>query len=187
MSENRKVKYTRRVIKDGFLQLLQEKPIGKITVAEICEIADVHRGTFYQHYHDVYALLETIENGLLEKLKEIQPMLENSMQELTYSIIIMIFNEQDTCRAILGKHGDVKFLERILDLCRESSYRKYRKAGINEEDFQFIYTYVTSGCIGLIRSWVNSGFHEPPEKVLSYLEQLSNSGFSGFANKQANI
>lgn len=183
MQENRKVRYTRRVIKEAFLQCLQEKPIGKITVAEVCEIADVHRGTFYQHYHDVYQLLETIENDLYAKLHEIQPMLENSMGSVASSAVIMIFGEQDTCRAILGKHGDVQFLKRILDLCRESSYGKYRKAGIPEEDHHYLYTYFTSGCIGVIRSWVESGFVESPEKIMEYITQLTQSGLEGFVEK----
>jgi AcrR family transcriptional regulator len=183
MIESRKVKYTRKVIREAFLQLLQEKPIGKITVAEICDIADIHRGTFYQHYHDVYELLETIEGELFEKLKEIQPMLENSMSSLTSAAVVMIFREQDTCRAILGKYGDAQFLERILDMCRESSYAKYKKAGVKPACFSFIYTYFTSGCIGVIRSWVDSGFAENPESIMNYMEQLTQNGLSGFAEQ----
>ncbi|PWW08788.1 TetR family transcriptional regulator [Paenibacillus cellulosilyticus] len=184
MNESRKVKYTRRVIKESFLQLLLEKSIGKITIAEICQLADIHRGTFYQHYHDVYQLLESIENELFEKFKEMQLMQENSISSDASAAITLINNERDTCRAILGKFGDTKFLKRILDLYRQSSYNKYGKNGVKEEDFHFIYTYFTSGCIGVISSWVESGYQEQPEKIMRYIERLSQLGVSGFINKQ---
>ena len=35
---DRRIKYTKKVIKDTFLELLEEKDINKITVSEICEI-----------------------------------------------------------------------------------------------------------------------------------------------------
>lgn len=183
MNESRKVKYTRKVIKQSFLSLLMERPIGKITVAEICKLADVHRGTFYQHYHDVYHLLEVIEEELYKQFEEMLPILENSMTSITSVAVTLIYNEQDVCRAILGEHGDTRFLQRVLNLCRQSSYNSYAKIGINEKDSQVIYTFVTSGCVGIILSWVNTGFKESADVVMSYIERLTQSGMSDFMNK----
>ena len=41
-----RVRYTRRVLKDSFLLLLKEKPVNKITVKRVCELAEVNRATF---------------------------------------------------------------------------------------------------------------------------------------------
>lgn len=54
--EDRRVRYTKQAIRDGFLRLLAEKPIEKISVTEICREADINRGTFYAHYSDPYEL-----------------------------------------------------------------------------------------------------------------------------------
>ena len=51
---DRRVKYTKKVIKDTFLSLLEKKDISSISVKELCDIADVNRGTFYRYYEDIY-------------------------------------------------------------------------------------------------------------------------------------
>ena len=47
---DRRVKYTKKIIKDTFLNLLKEKEISKITVSEICKLSDINRATFYRYY-----------------------------------------------------------------------------------------------------------------------------------------
>ena len=40
--------------------LLQIKPYTKISVTELCRLADINRGTFYIHYFDVDDVLDDI-------------------------------------------------------------------------------------------------------------------------------
>jgi len=49
---DRRVKYTRMVLKESFINLLEKKDISQITIKEICEDADINRATFYAHYND---------------------------------------------------------------------------------------------------------------------------------------
>ena len=65
MEENRRVKITKTMIKDAFLELLEKHPIEKISVTDICKGADVNRSTFYAYYTDVTELLHEIENNVL--------------------------------------------------------------------------------------------------------------------------
>ena len=55
---DRRVKYTKSTIEDTFLNLLEKKDIGEITVTEICEKADINRATFYRYYIDIYELIK---------------------------------------------------------------------------------------------------------------------------------
>lgn len=55
---NEQYKSNERVILDVFTRLLEEKNIEKITVKEICEEAHINRSTFYNHFEDVYGVLE---------------------------------------------------------------------------------------------------------------------------------
>jgi len=67
---DRRTLYTQSVIKDAFIKLLQRKHIGKITVTEICKLAEINRATFYIHYHDPYDLMEKLEAEQGAKLVE---------------------------------------------------------------------------------------------------------------------
>ena len=66
---DRRTKFTQKVIKDTFLDLLETKDIKKITVSEICEKADINRATFYRYYLDVYDLLDKIQEEFVNELK----------------------------------------------------------------------------------------------------------------------
>ena len=65
-----RVRFTRMVIEQSFLELLREKPVSKITVTELCEKAQINRATFYKHYLDVADLLEKIEENLFDQIRE---------------------------------------------------------------------------------------------------------------------
>ena len=65
---DRRTKYTQKVIKETFINLLEEKEITKITVSEICKIADINRATFYRYYLDVYDLLSNIQKEMAANL-----------------------------------------------------------------------------------------------------------------------
>jgi AcrR family transcriptional regulator len=177
--EGRKVKYTRRVIREAYFELLREKPITKITIAEICEKADVHRGTFYQHYHDIYALQEKIEAELMGKFDKLLPLLESGQSDLAELTVLAIFEERDMCRAILGENGNEVFLKHLIEKCRNSSYIKYEKANIDSKDFNAVYTFVTAGCVGVIRDWIARDYHETPEYLIEMIRKLTKSGIDG--------
>jgi len=52
-----RVKRTRQLIQQAFMQLLAEKDFQNITVQDISDRAEVNRATFYAHFEDKYALL----------------------------------------------------------------------------------------------------------------------------------
>ncbi len=58
---DRRVRKTRRQLKECLTRLLKEKKIQDITVRELAEMADINRGTFYLHYKDVFDLMDQIK------------------------------------------------------------------------------------------------------------------------------
>ena len=65
---DRRIKYTKKVIKESFFQLLEEKDITKVTVSELCEKADINRATFYRYYIDIFDLLEKIKEEFVKEI-----------------------------------------------------------------------------------------------------------------------
>ena len=63
-------RFTERAIMDAFFELLVEKPLDKVTVADIAQRCGINRNTFYYHYHDVYDLLESLIDSELRKVME---------------------------------------------------------------------------------------------------------------------
>lgn len=63
-----RVKKTKNAIINAFLQLRAKKPLERITVKELSDLAEINKATFYLHYKDIYDLSETLENELLDSV-----------------------------------------------------------------------------------------------------------------------
>ena len=50
--------FTKKAIKETFIELLDERPLNKITVKDIVEACGINRNSFYYHFEDLPALVE---------------------------------------------------------------------------------------------------------------------------------
>ena len=51
---------TKRVLANSLKELVQEVPLEKITIADICASSGMNRKSFYYHFRDKYDLLKYI-------------------------------------------------------------------------------------------------------------------------------
>jgi len=89
-----RVKRTRQLLLQAFLALLEEKHnIHSISVQDIAERATVNRATFYAHFEDKYALLETWMRAKFHRALERQLPAASTLQISTlHTLILAVFN-----------------------------------------------------------------------------------------------
>ena len=66
MPESRRVKMTKRLIKEAFIELLEKKPFNKVSVTDLCNTAEINRSTFYAYYEDVPMLLREVQERIID-------------------------------------------------------------------------------------------------------------------------
>lgn len=96
MSSNEKtldprVKRTRTVLKEAFIELMQEKSFQAITVQNIADRAEINRVTFYAHYADKYQLIEQVmfewfEKTLEEYISDTESLSQDSLSRLIVGV-----------------------------------------------------------------------------------------------------
>ncbi len=59
---------TNRSIINAFLLLRRQKPLERITVRELSELAEISKATFYLHYRDIYDLSEQLQNQVIQDI-----------------------------------------------------------------------------------------------------------------------
>ena len=69
--QDRRAKRTAMQIKETMFAFMQKKAIHEITVSEICKACQINRATFYDHYRDVFDLVQDMENDVLLALQEL--------------------------------------------------------------------------------------------------------------------
>ena len=70
LENDRRTRLTKALIRQAFTSLLEEKPIQRIAVTELCQRAGINRSTFYAHYDDIYDLLQQIEEDMLRDFQQ---------------------------------------------------------------------------------------------------------------------
>ena len=160
-SESRRVKMTKRLLKDALMDLMEEKPLAAVSVTDLCNLADVNRSTFYSYYNDTIELLKEIENDVIEKIpvadaKGRRIDLDQSLIE-DFTLFFGYVRKHARDFNVLLQTGDVHFSERLM----EAVMQRFPKPG-QEAAYPLLarwgYIYAPSGVIGLMREWINGGF-----------------------------
>ncbi len=63
-------KKTRRSIRQAFLKLRKTKPVEKISIKELAELAEISKATFYLHYKDIFDLSDQLQNEVIQSVLE---------------------------------------------------------------------------------------------------------------------
>lgn len=175
---DRRVRYTKMVIRESFIALLKEKPISKITVKEICAGADINRATFYAHYADPYALLHEIEEALI---RDIQQYLTTDTETDDVTMLSKIFQyiraNADMCSVLLSDYSDAHFQQLLRDLVQHELGLMLRDSStFSDGDGAFILTFVLTGCVGIIRQWLDSGMVKSDLALAQLILRLFHQG-----------
>lgn len=160
MKTDKRVRYTKMFLKEALIKLLNEKPISRVTIKELCEEAEINRATFYAHYQDQYDLLEQTEmelvNNLLEYLNSLsKDPNEDRISQITKEVLRNIDANKELVCVLWGKNGDMNFQEQMTQLFRDSFITLLEnKNNRNTLENELIYSYTIHGCIGVMRKWL---------------------------------
>ncbi len=112
---NRSSAKTKRLIKSVFAEMLSEyKEISKISVSELCNRADISRGTFYSHYDDTYGIAEDYENELIDRFFDNAKLVEAANAEKFAEIFFRYIRENDENYKLLCRSNDFLFAAKKL-------------------------------------------------------------------------
>ena len=158
---DRRVKYTRMVLKESFIDLLEKKDISQITVKEICENADINRATFYAHYNDQYDLLAKIEDEFMENIRDYLDELEQNNNKvnpvlLAEKIFEYIKENAKLCKLLLSERGGLNFQKRVMMLVYDTIINELTSnSRITKEDAEYVYSFTITGCVGIVQKWLD--------------------------------
>lgn len=182
---DRRVKYTKMILKKSITELLTEKPLEKITVKEICERADVNRGTFYSHYSDQFDLYNSIVGELIEGVFErLGDFLKSGRHDLLKSVVLVYeyIKENSTLVGVLLQSNTGYSLDTQLCDIIEKVYLRNIKSNMSDDSIvDAAYSFMASGNIGLIKYWLNSGMEKSVEEMASLSVRISTAGLSAIS------
>lgn len=168
---DRRVIKTRRQLKKGLAALMKEKSVNQITVKELVEEVDINRSTFYLHFKDIQDLLREIEENMEAQIKraiEEHPIVSGNENAFYFieDMFRVLDEEREISKALIGPNGDMGFIHRIERIIKENSRGTLEKVFPGKkEDLKYFYAFCLSGCLGLVKVWLNEGEEKSPEEM----------------------
>ena len=168
---DRRVIKTRRQLKKGLAALMKEKSVNQITVKELVEEVDINRSTFYLHFKDIQDLLREIEENMEAQIKraiEEHPIVSGNENAFYFieDMFRVLDEEREISKALIGPNGDMGFIHRIERIIKENSRGTLEKMFPGKkEDLKYFYAFCLSGCLGLVKVWLNEGEDKSPEEM----------------------
>ena len=78
------------------------------------------------------------------------------------------------CKLLLGERGELNFQKRVFTLIYEKSIHDLTKSGaISKVDAEYIYAFTLTGCVGLIRKWLNDDMKKTPRFMAETIIKLT--------------
>jgi len=175
---DRRVRKTRMQLRAGLTQLMREKSIKDITVRELAQLVDINRCTFYLHYRDIYDMVDQVQQDVFEEFESL--VLSHPPSELEGSPLPMLLDlyqffaqNADLSAAFLGGNGDMSFFNKLIGLLREHVFEFWLQERKKDPDqFDYFFSFISSGCIGMLREWFNRDMRETPAQMAALTEQL---------------
>jgi len=189
LKEDRRVRKTKKALRESLAELLMEKGIQHITVRELTDKADVHRSTFYANFEDIYDLYNQTEDFVIKEINEILSAEHNLDARAFFSILLQyIFDYRQVCRLILTGNINSVFINRISilfkDLCVEC-WKKEHNLKCTDNELDNYAQFFLSGSMGVIGEWVANGFENSIEETMLILADID-YGFGKFIKNKSN-
>ncbi len=164
---------TKNNIISAFCKLYQEKPIEKIYVKDVIEMAGYNRSTFYQYFNDIYALLDYVEKDVIETISS-----KASDEKRDAKDLLKLFEEKEEyLKALLGTYGSMHFIDRI-----KNEMLKITDIQLLQFDEQlqpYIAEYHIYTTISIFRLWLARGKDIKDTELFGLIHILYSEGIKG--------
>ncbi len=180
---DRRTKYTKQVIKDTFLNLLETKDITNITVTEICNEADINRATFYRYYIDIYDLLNKVEEEFTDELKSsplITDVTNYSIYSFTKDVLEVLYKNKKLVKILFNTNRNLYFLNDVMESAYLRVTEKWYKKNNDTEEIERSAIFVFNGALGIINTWVKNDFDTEISVLAKSVESICLDGIKKY-------
>jgi len=159
---------------DSLVKALETNPISEITVSQICEDAGISRKTFYKYFSDQFGLLVAMQDdlfiGFQEKLETLPP----NVFDITPELVRFADEHRVLLMAAFENRGGGNFIDRVIDYLFEAYHDTWEQLNpkMSTKDVEFLFYYVTSGLVGIIRHWLFENPEMSTDEVIARTDFL---------------
>ncbi len=173
-----RIRYTKSSLEQALIKLLFDKPLKEITVCELCNKAQITRGTFYNHFHGVNDVYDSIENEFLNSLYfRLDKVKAYDVDNAFFrELVLLLYNNKDFLKILLTGTGNSSVIHNLLTYANKKFIKEFEEfyPGVNKNFIKTIFTFNINGALGLLLDWAKEGMKKPPEKIADEISFFHN-------------
>lgn len=167
---DRRNRKTKNAIIEAFLNIVEKKDISKITILELCDKADISRGTFYLHYQDIYELYSEIESDTLVEIGELFDKSLMNRKPIYYADFLektaeYLLDHKRIAKLFLNEKTSFTFLKRVKFYFVDKEIKGKDDKEDTYENTSYQVAYKAAGIVGVLQQWVETGMQLSPKDL----------------------
>ena len=167
---------TKNAIRKGFLDLLEQRPLDKISVVDIADHCGVNRNTFYYYYCDIYALVREVLETELDRVLNAPPLCTSWYQLMMRVTAFMRANRRAVYHLYQSSQRDLlehEYYQVVYGAVEDLVRRTAEDLPVAETDVQSIAALYTATLVGLLQSWLHYGMKHDEEQFVERVTRLT--------------
>lgn len=167
--------FTKKAIMETFINMLEKKPLDKITVKDIVDACEINRGTFYYYYENIDRLIEDIFETELQAVVSQHKTYDSWQEALLEGTQVAKQNKRQlyhALRALNEPELDNYVVKTTRHLMSDFVDQQADGLIVPDEDKKYIVDFYTCAIHGLIKRWLADGMKENPEDYINGIGRL---------------
>ncbi len=165
--------FTKKAIRETFLNLLLKNSFDKITVKDIVEECGINRNTFYYYYKDIYDLMEDVLLTETKKVLEEQQASDTCYEEFLKIAAFITSYKTSIFHIYYSKSRDVfvSYLYNISEIILQNYIDRLSvDMNVSEQSKKFVCDFYRFSLVGMLINWIKNGMEE--DSIL-FLKKMS--------------
>ena len=190
-TDERRVRKTKRAIRNAFAALLAEKDVNQITVKDIAERADINRKTFYNHYRGVYQVMDEIENSIVDDfdrmLREASGSIDLRNPAMIYEKLTQLLQKDiDFYGNLLCMNGNNSLRDKLFSRLKAHALVSMQaRLPIAQQELELGIHFTFSGLMSVYQHWFQSDRTLSLDELTKTVSRLSFYGVSDFLSSSS--
>lgn len=157
--------FTKKAIKETFVQMLNDKPLSQITVKELSDKCGINRNTFYYHYTDIPELIGELVKEETDRIISAG----TTIDSIETCLLMLVDYVSSQKRAMMHIYNSINrdifeknlwsAVEYVVNSYAKGAFAQADREGIriSDSDKDIIVMYYQSLCFGLAMQWMREG------------------------------
>lgn len=173
--EDRRIRKTKKLLRESLFALLERKSINSITVTELTKLADVNRSTFYSYYNDIPDMANKIQDEIYDVFSDTVINTfdgENDTEKIAGYIknfLDFCRDNENICRFITRNDCNNKLFNRIVKGVQSVVPDSEADYDGKSDPRYYLTTFALSGMMHVIIEWLKDGMKIPSDDMAKFL------------------